>query len=38
METIDLADGGLMRDDESYLPSDIADRYVAELRDTSAWE
>ena len=38
METIELADGGLMLYDESFVPPDIVDRYFAELRNTSAWE
>ena len=38
METIQLADGGLMLYDEGFFPADLADRYFAELRDTSAWE
>ena len=38
METIELADGGLLFYDDAFLPPDIADRYFAELRDKSAWE
>jgi alkylated DNA repair dioxygenase AlkB len=38
MTTIDLADGGILLYDDAFLPSDLADRYFAELRDTSAWE
>jgi alkylated DNA repair dioxygenase AlkB len=38
MQTIELTDGGILLYDEAFLPSDIADRYFAELRDTSAWE
>jgi alkylated DNA repair dioxygenase AlkB len=38
METIELADGGLLLCAEAFLPSDLADRYFAELRDTSPWE
>jgi hypothetical protein len=37
METIQLADGGLMPYDESFLPPDLADRYFTELRDHFAW-
>ena len=38
MKTFELADGGLLLYDDAFLPPDIADRYFAELRDTSAWE
>ena len=38
METFELANGGILLYDETFLPSDLADRYFAELRDTSAWE
>lgn len=38
METIKLTDGGILLYDEAFLPSDIADRYFAELRDSMAWE
>ena len=38
METIELADGGIPVYDEAFLPADLAERYFAELRDTSAWE
>jgi len=38
METIELTDGGIILYDEGFLPADLADRYFAELRDTSAWE
>lgn len=38
MDTIELADGGLLLYGEAFLPPEIADRYFAELRDNSAWE
>ena len=38
MQTIELADGGLLLYDEAFLPPDLAGRYFAELRDSSAWE
>jgi alkylated DNA repair dioxygenase AlkB len=38
MDTIELADGGILLYHDAYLPSDLADRYFVELRDTSAWE
>ncbi len=33
-----MTDGGIILCDEAVLPPDLADRYFAELRDTSAWE
>jgi|SRR5436190_5458390 len=38
METIELADGGILLYDEAFLSPDHADRYFAELRDTVPWE
>ena len=38
METIELADGGLLLYDDAFLPPDVADRYFVELRDNSAWQ
>jgi alkylated DNA repair dioxygenase AlkB len=38
METIPLADGGILLYQDDFLPPDLADRYFVELRDTSAWE
>ncbi len=38
METFELADGGILRYDDSFLPADLATRYFEELRDHSAWE
>jgi len=38
METIELADGGIIFYDDAFLRPDLADRYFVELRDTSAWE
>ena len=38
MDTIELADGGVLLYDEAFLPPDLADRYFAELRDTAPWE
>jgi alkylated DNA repair dioxygenase AlkB len=38
MDTLELADGGLLLYEEAFLPPDLAHRYFVELRDTSAWE
>lgn len=38
IETIELADGGILLYDEAFLSPELADRYFAELRDKSAWE
>lgn len=38
MQTIELADGGLLLYDEAFLPPDLAGWYFAELRDTAPWE
>jgi hypothetical protein len=38
MDTIELADGGILLYHDAFLPPDLADRYFVELRDTSAWE
>ena len=38
MQTIALTDGGIVLYDEGFLPTDLADRYFAELRDHCAWE
>ncbi len=38
MDTIELADGGLLLYEEAFLPPDLADRYFVELRDTAPWE
>jgi len=38
MQTIELADGGLLLYDEAFLPPDLAGRHFAELRDTAPWE
>ena len=38
MDTIELADGGLLLYEEAFLPPDLADRYFIELRDTAPWE
>ena len=38
MDTIELADGGLLLYEEAFLPADLADRYFVELRDTAPWE
>jgi alkylated DNA repair dioxygenase AlkB len=38
METIRLADGGILLYDEAFLPPDVAQRYFIELRDTARWE
>jgi alkylated DNA repair dioxygenase AlkB len=38
METIELADGGVLLYEEAFLPTYFGDRYFAELRDNLAWE
>ena len=38
MDTIELADGGLLLYDQAFLPTDLADCYFIELRDQSVWE
>ena len=38
METIELADGGILLYDGLFLPSDLADDYFAKLRDQYVWE
>jgi alkylated DNA repair dioxygenase AlkB len=38
MDTIELADGGLLLYDDAFLPPDLAGLYFAELRDTAPWE
>jgi alkylated DNA repair dioxygenase AlkB len=38
MDTIELADGGILLYHDAFLPPDLADCYFVELRDTSAWE
>src|SRR5690348_13514735 len=38
METIELADGGIMLYQAGFLPPDSADRYFDELRDNVPWE
>ena len=38
MDTIELADGGLLLYEEAFLPADIADPYFVELRDSAPWE
>lgn len=38
MQTIELTDGGILHYDPAFLPSDVAGRYFAELRDQCAWE
>jgi alkylated DNA repair dioxygenase AlkB len=38
METIQLADGGLLLYDAAFLPPELADRCFAELRDHCVWE
>ena len=37
LETIELADGGLLLYDRAFLPPELADRYLVELRDHCAW-
>jgi alkylated DNA repair dioxygenase AlkB len=38
VDTLELADGGLLHYEEAFLPADLADRYYVELRDTAPWE
>ena len=38
METIELANGGIIRYDVAFLLPELADHYFVELRDTAAWE
>ena len=38
METIELADGGLLHIVDAFLSPELADRYFNELRDTAPWE
>jgi alkylated DNA repair dioxygenase AlkB len=38
MESIVLADGGLLLYDPAFLPAEVADRYFVELRDQCRWE
>lgn len=38
MDTIELADGGILLYHDAFLPPALADRCFVELRDTSAWE
>ena len=38
METIKLADGGLLLYDEAFLPPNLANRYFVELQDQCVWE
>ena len=38
MQTIELADGGMILYDAGFVSPAVADRYFVELRDTAAWE
>lgn len=38
MDTFELEDGGILFYDDTFLPSDLADRYFKVLRDQCAWE
>ena len=38
MDTVELADGGMLLYDDAFLPPEVADRYFDELRDHSEWE
>jgi alkylated DNA repair dioxygenase AlkB len=38
METIELADGGIILYEDAFLSPDLADSYFVEFRDTVAWE
>jgi alkylated DNA repair dioxygenase AlkB len=37
MDTVELADGGLLLYKEAFLPADLADQYFVELRDSAPW-
>jgi alkylated DNA repair dioxygenase AlkB len=37
MDTIELADGGILLYEEAFFPADLAERYFVELRDTAPW-
>jgi len=38
MQTIELADGGIILYDDAFLSPELADRFFAELRDTALWD
>ena len=38
MQTIELRDGGILHYEEVFLPSDLANRYFAELKDRCPWQ
>jgi alkylated DNA repair dioxygenase AlkB len=38
VNTIELADGGILRHDPAFFAPEVADRYFVELRDTAAWQ
>jgi len=38
MQTIHLADGGILLYEDAFLPPDLADRSFTQVRDESAWE
>ncbi len=38
MKWFDLRDGGILRIDDAFLPTDVADRYFASLRDGCDWQ
>jgi alkylated DNA repair dioxygenase AlkB len=38
LDTIELAQGGILLFDQAFLKAGAADRYFAQLRDTVAWE
>jgi alkylated DNA repair dioxygenase AlkB len=38
LETIELADGGILLYDDAFLPPALAQRYFVEVRDKTAWE
>ncbi len=38
METIELADGGILLYDDAFLPADVADRYFFDLLSACRWE
>ena len=38
MDTIELADGGVLLHEQVFLATDLADRYFVELLDSAPWE
>ena len=38
LQTIELTDGGVLLYKETFLPSELADRYFVTIRDECTWE